>query len=83
MDGCRWEARGKVNLYKFFDKQLADLIWKDIHDTPEGEVGYLDFGPPYNAQDMKITQFQIGSPVREGDKATAVVSFKNFGQLRR
>src|SRR5258708_10735190 len=81
--GHLFEARGKANLYKFFDKQLADLIWKDIHDTPEGEVGNLDFDPLYNAQDTKITQFQIGSPVIEGDKATVVVSFKNIGQLTK
>ena len=81
--GHLFEARGKVSLYKFFDKQLADLIWKDIDDTPEGEVGNLDFDPLYNAQDMKITQFQIGSPVLEGDKATVVVSFRNFGQLTK
>ena len=81
--GHLFEARGKVNLYKFFDKQLADLIWRDIHNTPEGEVGNLDFDPLYNAQDTKITQFQIGSPLLEGDKATVVVSFKNFGQLTK
>jgi len=78
-----FEAGGKVNLYKFFDKQLADLIWKDIHDTPNGDVGHLDFDPLYNAQEMKITQFQIGSPVLEGDKATVLVSFKNLGQLTK
>ena len=81
--GHLFEVRGKSNLYKFFDKQLADLIWKDIHDTPEGDVGNLDFDPLYNAQDTKITQFQIGSPVIEGDKATVVVSFKNIGQLTK
>ena len=81
--GHLFEARGKVSLYKFFDKQLADLIWKNIHDTPEGEVGNLDFDPLYDAQDMKITQFQIGSPLLEGDKATVGVSFKNFGKLTK
>jgi hypothetical protein len=81
--GHLFEARGKANLYKFFDKQLADLIWKDIHDTPDGEVGNLDFDPLYSAQDMKITQFRVGSPVLAGDNATVVVSFKNFGQLTK
>ncbi len=81
--GHLFEARGKVSLYKFFDKQLADLILKDIHDTPAGDVGNLDFDPLYNAQDMKITQFQIGSPALEGDKATVVVSFKNIGKLTK
>src|SRR5258705_4251124 len=50
--GHLFEARGKPSLYRFFDKKLADLIWKDIHDTPDGEVGNLDFDPLYNAQDM-------------------------------
>ncbi|MCM3874428.1 MAG: YbjP/YqhG family protein [Pyrinomonadaceae bacterium] len=81
--GHLFEARGKANLYKFFDKQLADLIWKDIHETPEGEVGNLGFDPLYNAQDMEITQFQIGPPVLASDHATVVVSFKNFGQLTK
>lgn len=81
--GHLFEARGKVNLYKFFDKRLADLIWKEIHDTPEGEVGNLDFDPLYNAQDTEITQFQIGSPALAGEKATVIVSFKNFRQLTK
>jgi Protein of unknown function (DUF3828) len=81
--GHLFEARGKVRLYRFFDKRLADLIWKDIHETPDGEVGNLDFDPLYNAQDTKITQFRISSPALAGDKATVVVSFKNFGQLTK
>jgi hypothetical protein len=81
--GHLFDARGKVSLYKFCDKQLADLMWKDIHDTLKGDVGNLDFDPLYNAQDMKITQFQFGSPVLEGDKATVIVSFKNFGKLTK
>ncbi len=79
--GHVFEARGKASMYKFFDKRLADLIWKDIHDTPDGEVGNLDFDPLYNAQDTKIRQFQIGAPVLEGDNATVVVSFRNFEEL--
>ena len=75
--------KGKKYLYKFFDQKLADLIWKDITETPEGEVGNLDFDPLYNAQDTGITNFQIGKPVVEGDKATVSVSFRNFGQRTR
>ena len=78
--GHVFEAKGKKYIYKFFDQRLADLIWKDITETPEGEVGNLDFDPLYNAQDTGITNFQIGKPVAEGDKSTVLVRFRNFGQ---
>jgi len=81
--GGVFEAKGKKYIYKFFDQKLADLLWKDISETPEGEVGNLDFDPLYNAQDTRITNFQVGKPVVEGDKATVLVSFRNFGQLTR
>jgi hypothetical protein len=78
--GGVFEAKGKRYIYKFFDQKLADLIWKDITQTPEGEVGRLDFDPLYNAQDTGITRFQIAKPATDGDKATVLVSFRNFGQ---
>lgn len=78
--GGVFEAKGKRYIYKFFDQKLADLIWKEITETPEGEVGNLDFDPLYNAQDTGITHFQIGSPVVAGDTATVLVSFRNFGK---
>ena len=81
--GGIFEAKGKKYIYKFFDQKLADLIWKDITQTPEGEVGSLDFDPLYNAQDTGITNFQIGKPMVEGDKSTVLVSFRNFGQRTR
>ena len=78
--GGVFEARGKKYIYKFFDQKLADLLWKNITETPEGEVGNLDFDPLYNAQDTKITNFQIDKPVIEGDNSTVIVNFRNFGQ---
>ena len=81
--GGLFEAKGKKYIYKFFDQKLADLIWKDISGTPEGELGNLDFDPLYNAQDTGITNFQISKPVVEGDRSTVVVSFRNFGQRTR
>jgi hypothetical protein len=78
--GHVFEAKGKNDIYKFFDEALADLIWKNITETPEGEVGNLDFDPLYNAQDTEIKNFQIGKPVVEGDKSTVSVSFRNFGK---
>ena len=81
--GGVFEATGKKYIYKFFDQKLADLIWKVITETPEGEVGGLDFDPLYNAQDTGITNFQIGKAVVEGDSSTVLVSFRNFGQRTR
>lgn len=78
--GHVFEAKGKKYIYKYFDQKLADLLWKDISETPEGEVGNLDFDPLYNAQDTKITNFLIAKPVLAGDETTVVVSFRNFGQ---
>jgi Protein of unknown function (DUF3828) len=78
--GHVFDAKGKKYIYKFFDQKLADLIWKEVTQTPEGEVGNLDFDPLYNAQDTKITNFQIGKPVVQGDTSTVLVTFRNFGQ---
>ncbi len=78
--GHVFDAKGKKYIYRFFDQKLADLLWKTITETPEGEVGNLDFDPLYNAQDTKITSFQISRPVVQGDEATVSVNFRNFGQ---
>lgn len=66
-------------LDKYFDKNLADLIWKDL-TTHVGEVGVLDFDPFYNAQDADIKNLKVSPAVVEGDKATATVTFTNYGK---
>ena len=78
--GHVFDTKGKRYIYGFFDHAIADLLWKNLTETPEGEVGNLDFDPLYNAQDMKITRFQVGKPVVTGDEATVVVSFSNYNQ---
>lgn len=62
---------------KFFDKILADFIWKDL-TTHIDEVGVLDFDPFYNAQDFQIKNLVIGKPKISGSKATVIVKFQNF-----
>ncbi len=66
-------------LDKYFDKILADLMWKDLTSNSE-EVGVLDFDPFYNAQDFDIKNFSIGAPKVVGTKATVVVKFTNSGR---
>lgn len=69
---------GRKLQQRFFDANLANLIWKDLTETPQDEVGRLDFDPLYNAQDTRITRFRVGAPALEGDKATVHVTFQNY-----
>ena len=74
-----FQTRSRARVDQYFTKRLADLIWKDAHGS-KGEVGALDGDPLYNAQDMKITHFSIGSPKYSNGKAEVSVSFENFGK---
>lgn len=69
--------KNRKTIDKFFDKTLADFIWKDL-TTHIDEVGVLDFDPFYNAQDFEIKSFTVGSPKISGGKATVTVKFQNF-----
>src|SRR5215212_3640131 len=60
---------GKRLQQRFFDANLANLIWKDLTETPPDIVGHLDFDPLYNARDIRITRFRVGAAALEGDKA--------------
>jgi hypothetical protein len=66
-------------LDRFFDKSLADLIWKDLKSNSD-EVGVLDFDPFYNAQDFDIKGFSVGKAKIVGGKATVTVKFVNAGR---
>jgi Protein of unknown function (DUF3828) len=69
---------GRKLQQRFFDENLANLIWKDLTETPQDEVGHLDFDPLYNAQDIHVTRFRVGAPSLEGDRATVNVTFNNY-----
>jgi hypothetical protein len=81
--GHVFEKQGRKLQQKFFDQKLAALIWKDLTQTPEGEVGNLDFDPLYSAQDMKIRNFRVGASAVKGDTATVPVTFMNYDQKVR
>lgn len=72
-------GKSRTKLDKYFDKNLADLIWKDL-TTHQGEVGVLDFDPFYNSQDPDIKNLTVGAPKIDGSKATLTVSFLNSGR---
>ncbi|HEX8248060.1 MAG TPA: DUF3828 domain-containing protein [Pyrinomonadaceae bacterium] len=76
-NGAILDGKSRKLLDKYFDKTLADFIWKDL-TTHKDEVGVLDFDPFYNAQDVRIKNFKVGAPKIEGDRATVPVTFQNF-----
>ena len=78
--GHVFERQGRKLQQKFFTPGLAALIWKNLSETPEGEVGNIDFDPLYNAQDTQIKNFRVGAAVVRGDTATVPVTFVNFDQ---
>src|SRR5882672_5299214 len=74
-----FQTRSRALLFKYFEKSLADMIWKDAVSS-KGEVGALDGDPLYDAQDMDIKEFAIGKPSYADGKAKVNVTFTNFGQ---
>lgn len=78
-----FQTRSRALLYKYFEKSLADLIWKDALTSKGDEVGVIDGDPLYNAQDMEIKKFAIGKPKYEDTKAKVEVSFENFGKKQK
>jgi hypothetical protein len=81
--GQVFERQGRRHQQKFFDERLAGLIWRELTETPEGEVGNLDFDPLFNAQDTQIKSFRVGAGVVRGDAASVPVTFVNFDQRVR
>ena len=75
--GPFWQRKSRTSLDRYFTKNLADLIWKDAHG-PKDEVPTLDGDPLYNAQDMEIKNFMIGTADIKGSAAVVPVSFDNF-----
>lgn len=66
----------------FFSAELNALYAADAENTPEGEMGALDFDPYIDGQDWDLGAFAIGEVEDNGDWATAEVSFTNFGEPR-
>lgn len=74
-----FQTKSRARVDKYFTKGLADLIWKDAK-TANGEVGAFDGDPLYNAQDMKIRHFAVGSAIIKGHSAIVRVTFTNLGR---
>lgn len=74
-----FDSKNRALFDKFFDKTLADYIFKDLNTERDG-VGVLDFDALYNAQDFDIKNFSVSQPKITGEKAEVVASFNNFDQ---
>ena len=71
-------------LYKYFQKSLADMIRKDTAAAAaKHEVGVIDGDPLYDAQDMEIKNFSIGTASYENGKANVPVTFENLGDKKK
>ena len=81
--GPIFQRTGQRYWTKYFDDKLAGLLRKALSESSPDEVGPLDFDPLYNAQDTKITAFQVGQPQIKDKQATVIVSFRNFGQAMK
>jgi uncharacterized protein DUF3828 len=81
--GHVFEKQGRKQQQKFFERNLAALIWKNLTQTPEGEVGNIDFDPLFNAQDTQIKNFRVGAADFKSGWATVPVTFMNFNQKVR
>jgi hypothetical protein len=76
-----FQTRSRALLDKYFEKNLANLIWKDARAS-KGEVGVIDGDPLYDAQDMEIKKFAIGKPRYEEGRAMVDATFENLGQKK-
>ncbi|MGF7213907.1 hypothetical protein GGR92_000047 [Spirosoma lacussanchae] len=78
-NGPFFQTDDRPLLGRYFERELADLIWADMTTTEAGE-SMLDADPLYNAQDIDIKKFSV-HPAAERDGATEVrVTFENFGE---
>jgi hypothetical protein len=71
-------GKSRKLLDKYFDKNLADLIWRDL-TTHTDEVGVIEFDLFYAAQDAEIKNVHVGRANVESDGATVPVTFDNYG----
>lgn len=76
-----FQTRSRALLYKYFEKDLANLIWNDAVKS-KGEVGVIDGDPLFDAQDMEIKHFAISKARHEAGRELVDATFENFGEKK-
>lgn len=77
-----FQTKDRALVDKYFDKTLADIIWKEAKEPKDGE-GALGADPLYNAQDTDIKNLAVGDPKITGDQAEVIITFTNFKEKQR
>jgi len=77
-----FQTDSRVPLDKYFERSLADLIWKDVVEATDG-VGALDFDPLYDAQDVEPKNLTVQAAQAEGATVRVPVSFDSYGEKRQ
>jgi hypothetical protein len=80
--GPFFQTRSRALVNKYFEQDLADLIWTDAVKS-KGEVGVLDGDPLYDAQDIKIKHFVINKARHESGGDLVDVTFENLGEKKK
>lgn len=61
----------------FFSDHLNEMLQADRDNTPDGEVGAIDFDPVIAGQDGEADNLKIGQPILLDDRAELEVQFRN------
>jgi hypothetical protein len=73
---------GMPGLPGVYSQRLQALIDKDESETPEGEVGRLDWDVFVDGQDWQLTELKIVPVANDGARAQVRATFKNFDEPR-
>jgi uncharacterized protein DUF3828 len=65
-------------LENIYSTRLQALVDKDEKETPEGEVGRIDWDVFINGQDWKLSGLKISLVSKNADRAQVRAIFKNF-----
>ncbi|AGS22365.1 hypothetical protein NXC12_CH02637 [Rhizobium etli] len=76
-DTDRSDAEAPSPYSTFFSDHLNKLLQADLDNTPEGDVGAVDFDPVIASQDGEASNVRIGQPILLDDKAEVEVQFEN------
>jgi len=73
---------GVPELSGVHNKRLQALIDKDEKETPEGDVGRIDWDLFVDGQDWQLTELKIVPALKEATRAEVRATFNNFGEPR-
>jgi hypothetical protein len=73
---------GMPGLLGIYSQRLQALIDKDEQETPEGEVGKIDWDVFVDGQDWQLTDLNIVPVAKDEGRAQVRATFKNFGEPR-